>query len=128
MAGRVTAKRWNDPAEPQDGTRILITRYRPRGVSKSAETWDTWVPNLGPSRELLALFKGKTGEGIPWPIYRSRYLTEMRQRKDLVIDLARRVAGGESVCLLCSSSCVREDRCHRSLLKQLVEEEAARLA
>jgi uncharacterized protein YeaO (DUF488 family) len=34
----IQTRRWNDPAEEGDGTRILITRYRPRGVKKSEET------------------------------------------------------------------------------------------
>ena len=50
----IKTKRWNDPREPDDGYRILITRYRPRGLPKGQETWDAWIPGLGPSRELLA--------------------------------------------------------------------------
>ena len=35
--------------------------------------------------------------------------------------LAVRVRAGEMITLLCSSQCTREDRCHRSLLKGLIE-------
>jgi hypothetical protein len=35
--------------------------------------------------------------------------------------LADRVRAGETITLLCSSQCTREDRCHRSLLKGLIE-------
>jgi hypothetical protein len=31
------------------------------------------------------------------------------------------VGGGETITLLCSSACTRESRCHRSLLKELIE-------
>jgi hypothetical protein len=43
----VITKQWDDPKE--DGTRILVCRYRPRGLRKDDETWDIWMPELGPS-------------------------------------------------------------------------------
>src|SRR5438270_13647586 len=104
-------KRWNDPQEPDDGTRILICRYRPRGVSKADETWEQWLPQLGPSKELHAAVYTKTASHIPWPVYRRRYIEEQRQNAERIADLARRVTEGETITLLCSSACVREARC-----------------
>jgi uncharacterized protein YeaO (DUF488 family) len=123
----VYTRRWNDPSDVDQGLRILITRYRPRGVAKVDETWDRWMPNLGPSKELLAHFKGRDVAKIDWSTYRKLYLAEMRQQKAAIRELAERVAAGESVTLMCASSCVRESRCHRSLLKELIETEVARL-
>ena len=92
------------------------------------ETWQQWLPDLGPSKELHALVYGKVGQGIPWSTYQQRYLVEMRSQKDLIRQLAQRVAAGETITLLCSSACDRESRCHRSLLRGLIEREVARLA
>ena len=117
----IRTKRWNDPEEPEDGFRLLVTRYRPRGVRRADETWDAWEPDLGPSVELQAAAYGKGVLEIPWPTYRSRYLLEMRKQKARIEELARRVAAGEQITLLCSSACVRESRCHRSILKELIE-------
>src|SRR4051812_37066188 len=118
----IKTKRWNDPTDPDDGFRLLITRYRPRGVSKSAETWDAWQPRFGPSRELLAQFKTKDGSPIQWAQYRKRYLMEQkRDNSEGIEELAQRVKSGETITLLCSSSCTRESRCHRSLLRELIE-------
>ena len=117
----IRTKRWNDPIDPDDGTRILITRYRPRGVAKADETWTEWHPNLGPSKELHAAAYGKERLQIDWAVYRSAYLKEMAHQKDAITRLAQRVAAGETITLLCSSACERESRCHRSLLKELVE-------
>jgi len=36
-------------------------------------------------------------------------------------DLARRVAAGETITLLCSSACTDPERCHRTLLARLIE-------
>jgi uncharacterized protein YeaO (DUF488 family) len=120
----IKTRRWNDPPAPNEGLRLLVTRYRPRGVAKSDETWDAWQPHLGPSVQLHAAAYGKGVLSIPWATYRSRYLLEMRQQKLLIDALARRAASGEQITLLCSSACDRESRCHRSLLKELIEEAA----
>ena len=123
----IKTRRWNDPAEQDDGFRLLVTRYRPRGVAKAQETWDVWEPDLGPSVQLHAAAYGKGMLMIPWATYRSRYLLEMRKQKSLIDDLAARVASGEQITLLCSSACDRESRCHRSLLKELIDTAAIAL-
>jgi len=123
----VITKRWNDPRQPGDGLRILITRYRPRGLPKADETWDIWKPHLGPSRQLLAAFKGKAGDSLPWSSYRSRYLLEMRTQRAEIDELAKKVAAGETITLLCASSCIDERRCHRSLLRELIESRANKI-
>lgn len=117
---RIRTKRWNDPIEPQDGTRILICRYRPRGVSKANETWSEWQPDLGPSVKLHAAAYGKNGLQIAWESYRVAYLSEMLSQTSAINALAARVAAGETITLLCSTQCVRESRCHRSLLQALI--------
>jgi uncharacterized protein YeaO (DUF488 family) len=117
----IRTKRWDDPIEADDGTRILICRYRPRGLPKNQETWTQWLPELGPSRELHAAAYGKGGLALPWPAYRVAYLKEMRNQLEAIADLAKRVAGGETITLLCSSACERESRCHRSLLRELID-------
>ena len=115
-------RRWNDPEEPGDGHRLLICRYRPRGLPKGKETWDEWRKELGPSPELLAAFYGKRGAPpLSWPEYRKRYLAEMRERGPAIDELARRVASGEVITLLCSSACTDPEHCHRTLLKGLIE-------
>jgi uncharacterized protein YeaO (DUF488 family) len=117
----IRTKRWDDPRDADDGFRLLVTRYRPRGLPKSDETWDAWNPDLGPSKELHAAVYGKRGMAIGWDDYRRRYLVEMRTQGDSIDALAKRVAAGETITLLCSTQCVRESRCHRSLLRDLIE-------
>src|SRR5438105_10451834 len=121
----IKTKRWNDPAEPDDGHRLLICRYRPRGVSRAQETWHAWDPSLGPSAPLHAAVYTRNASPIPWPQYRRRYLDAQRANKETIAALAARVRAGETITLLCSSACDRESRCHRSLLKELIEAELA---
>jgi uncharacterized protein YeaO (DUF488 family) len=118
-------KRWNDPVGPDDGYRILVCRFRPRGVPRQGEPWDVWMPELGPSKELHAAVYGKLGEPISWDEYAARYRFEMRRPTFWLSGLAERVAKGEVITLLCSSACIDPARCHRSLLKTIVEGLAA---
>ena len=119
-------RRWNDRRLPGDGLRLLICRYRPRGVRKSEERWDEWDPDLGPSRALHADAYGKSGPPISWDEYRERYLAEIASQGPRIEELARRVRAGETVTLLCSSACADDERCHRSLLRDLIEKAVAR--
>lgn len=121
----IRTSRWCDPAQEDDGFRALVTRYRPRGVSKAQETWDGWLPQLGPSKALHAAVYGKAGEPISWEEYAARYVREMQAQVFWIRGLAGHVAAGKTLTLLCSSACVDVDRCHRSLLRTLIEAEAA---
>jgi uncharacterized protein YeaO (DUF488 family) len=116
----IHTKRWNDPPERADGFRLLICRYRPRGVPKADEPWDAWDPALAPSRGLLADFHGKERDPISWDEYRVRYLEEMKAQDFRLRALANRDAAGETITLLCSSACVDETHCHRTLLRELI--------
>jgi uncharacterized protein YeaO (DUF488 family) len=121
----IRTKRWNDPAEADDGYRLLVCRYRPRGVKRDGEPWDAWCEHLAPSAELLADFYGKEGPAIPWDEYTRRYLEEMRHRRFWIDGLAERVRRGETITLLCSSACQDPARCHRTLLAELLHAAAA---
>lgn len=125
----IKTKRWNDERESDDGFRLLICRYRPRALPKVDETWDGWDKHLGPSKELHAAFYGKHGQKpLSLEEYRDRYLQEMQERREEIALLARRVASGETITLLCSSACEDATRCHRTLLKQLIEDAVKELA
>jgi uncharacterized protein YeaO (DUF488 family) len=123
----IRTRRFNDPPLPDDGYRVLVTRYRPRGVKREDETWDAWWSNLGPSVALHAAAYGKSGAPpIAWEEYRSRYLAEVRSQTWWIRGLADRVAAGDVVTLLCSSACIDEARCHRTLLRDLIEASLAK--
>jgi uncharacterized protein YeaO (DUF488 family) len=119
----IRTRRWNDPAEPDDGYRLLVCRYRPRGVAKADESWHAWDPNLAPSKALHGAMYSDTASTLPWATYRRRYLDEMKLQRLRIAALAARVRAGETITLLCSSACERESRCHRSLLRELIEAE-----
>jgi uncharacterized protein YeaO (DUF488 family) len=124
LPSSIRTKRWNDPREPDDGYRLLVTRFRPRGVSKSDETWDAWLPQLGPSKALHAAVYGKDGPPIAWEEYVARYRKEMESSTFWIRSFAERVRAGEPLTLLCSSACEDPARCHRTLLARMIEDAA----
>lgn len=117
-------KRWNDPREPEDGYRLLICRYRPRGVPRDEETWDAWCKGLAPSDDLHAAAYGKSGPPIDWEEYTRRFHEEMKRSRFWIDGFAKNHLRGETITLLCSSACTDESRCHRTLVKALIERAA----
>lgn len=114
----VWLKRIYAPASPEDGYRILATRYWARGVRKSAV--DEFDTKVAPSRELLREFKH---EDLTWEDYVPRYLAEMKAEpaKSDINRLAAMTKSGR-ITLMCI--CEEETRCHRSLLRGLIIEAA----
>ena len=52
----ISLKRAYDQPEPGDGTRILVDRLWPRGVSKEEAHLDAWLKEVAPSNELRKWF------------------------------------------------------------------------
>lgn len=102
-----------EDAEPSDGYRLLVMRRWPRGVRK--DSVDEWDKELGTPDDLIDDWKA--GE-VEWPDFRKRYRKAMKDQKARIRELAER-AGDETITLLCG--CKDEKRCHRSLLKEMVE-------
>lgn len=48
----VRVKRIYEPADPEDGIRVLVDRLWPRGVRKADAALDAWAKELAPSHEL----------------------------------------------------------------------------
>jgi uncharacterized protein YeaO (DUF488 family) len=51
-AANVRVRRAYEEPEPDDGTRVLVDRLWPRGLSKAKAALDEWCKNVAPSGEL----------------------------------------------------------------------------
>ena len=51
-AANVKLKRAYEPPSAEDGTRVLVDRLWPRGVSKQKASLDRWMKEIAPSTEL----------------------------------------------------------------------------
>jgi uncharacterized protein YeaO (DUF488 family) len=121
--------RLGSPRAPDEGLRIGAVRRPPRGVPKaefaSQDWYDVWFPALAPSAETLKLGKGASTVAA-WKTFARRYRTEMSERdKFQAIGLLARLSHHTNFSVGCY--CAIESRCHRSLLRALLEEQDAML-
>ena len=72
-------KRVYDPAAASDGTRILVERLWPRGISKASLLVDAWPREVGPTTELRKWFGHDSAR---WRAFRRRYFLELDARPD----------------------------------------------
>ncbi|HSH44466.1 MAG TPA: DUF488 family protein [Longimicrobiales bacterium] len=122
--------RLGTPRSKGEGLRIGTVRRPPRGVPKeefaSRDYYDVWFPNLAPSQGLVkdALSAETDRE---WKAFVRKYRKEMKEpgpRRDL--DLLAALSHHTDFAVGCY--CEDEARCHRSVLRALLEERGARIA
>ena len=126
----VSIVRLGSPRRPGEGLRIGTVRRPPRGVRKedysSKNIYDVWFPNLSPSEPLLKSVSPPIGER-DWKAFRRRFLAEMKspeKKRDLELLAALSHSADFSVGCYCED----ESRCHRSILRELLERAGARIA
>src|SRR6185369_15484667 len=116
------------PAEqaPKGALRLAPVRFLPRGMSvaerKQRNLFDVWLPLLAPSQELLKSATPGKFDDKSWDRFAARYRKEFASsaEKREALKLVALLARDGKVSLGCY--CADEKRCHRSLLKALVEE------
>jgi uncharacterized protein YeaO (DUF488 family) len=91
----------------------------------SRDFYDVWLPELAPSEELVkvALRARNTPE---WQTFAKRYRAEMKRPPAArLLDLL--AAFSQQAALSVGCYCAEEAQCHRSILKELLEEHGARI-
>ena len=117
------------PRETDEGLRVGTVRRPPRGVPKSdyarMDFYDVWLPNLSPSPELMKAGKSAQDDRS-WALFRRKFRAEMsRPEVSRILDLL--VALSHQTQLSVGCYCQDESRCHRSILRELLEERGADL-
>jgi len=121
--------RLGTPRHQGEGLRIGTVRFPPRGVAKSryaSEHWyDVWMPELAPSPATVK-FAHAAKTDAQWKAYERRYRKEMSapERRHL-LDLLAALSSHADFSVGCY--CENERRCHRLILKALLEERAAKI-
>lgn len=88
----IRIKRAYDPAEEDDGFRVLVDRVWPRGIAKDALKADEWVKEIAPS---TALRKWFGHDPAKWDGFRERYFRELDSREELVARLRHKAKEGD---------------------------------
>jgi uncharacterized protein YeaO (DUF488 family) len=121
--------RLGTPRASGEGTRIGTVRRPPRGVPKAryaSENWyDVWFPNLAPSVETMQLGQRAETPG-EWAAFARRYKAEMSEPA-AKHDLALLAALSHSTNFSVGCYCEDERRCHRSVLRQLLIDNGAKV-
>lgn len=122
--------RLGTPRKPGEGLRLGTVRFPPRGVPKTRYTsgnwYDVWMPDLAPSPATVK-FAHAAKTDADWRAYERRYRKEMAapERRRL-LDLLAALSKHADFSVGCY--CADERRCHRTILKSLLEERGAALA
>jgi uncharacterized protein YeaO (DUF488 family) len=121
--------RLGSPRERSEGLRIGTVRRPPRGVRKqdyaSKNIYDVWFPNLSPSESLLKEASALTDENS-WKAFKRKFIAEMKlpgAMRDL--DLLAALSHQTNFTIGCY--CKDESRCHRSILRELLEQRGAHI-
>jgi uncharacterized protein YeaO (DUF488 family) len=124
----ITIVRLGSPRKPNEGLRLGTVRRPPRGVPKSdfarRDYYDVWLPNLSPSRELVneAL---SAHDQKSWNRFARKFRGEMNQPDaGRLLDVLAALSHTANFSLGCY--CENEDRCHRSILKDLLAARGAK--
>ena len=85
-------------AEPgqEDGTRILVDRLWPRGLTKQKARVDLWLKEIAPSNELRKWFAHDPGR---WAEFKRRYIGELKTLGAPLAVLRQHVSQGKVTLL-----------------------------
>jgi uncharacterized protein YeaO (DUF488 family) len=112
---------------PGEGLRIGTVRRPPRGVAKSEfarqDWYDVWYPLLAPSPATVKV--GLTADtDAKWEAFKRKFRSEMRAPEpSRTLDLLAALSHHANFSIGCY--CEDESRCHRSVLRSLLEDRGA---
>ena len=92
----IKLKRVYEEPSKEDGTRILVDRLWPRGLTKEKAHVDLWLKDVAPSTELRKWFAHDPSK---WPEFETRYRAELKQNP-AQLDLLKQAAAKGPTTLL----------------------------
>ena len=116
------------PIDADDGLRLLVTRFRGRGMTR--DRYDEWIASLGPSEALLRRY---LAGGITWAGFAREYRRQLfmaapiddenatikNHGQKFTLRLIKRLARDRDVTLMCHCA-EDEPHCHRHVLRALI--------
>ncbi|MBB5543862.1 DUF488 domain-containing protein [Paraburkholderia fungorum] len=115
------------PRAADEGLRIGTVRRPPRGVPRTEfatrDYYDVWLPNLSPAAELIKDAKAAASDA-EWRAFAKKFRAQMNDGDaSKVLDLLAALSQTTHFSVGCY--CEDENRCHRSILRQLLNERGA---
>ena len=123
----ITIVRLGSPRSRNEGVRIGTVRRPPRGVLKSDFAWlnyyDVWFPNLSPTPELVQEALTAKDQRA-WAAFTRKFKREMNQpEQSRELDVLAALSRQTNFSVGCY--CEDENRCHRSVLRELLTQRGA---
>ena len=116
---RVRVGRVYDARTAEDGTRVLVDRLWPRGLSKEAARVDEWPKALTPSTELRRWYHAQEDMSDAYDEFRRRYEAELAAPDATEsLDALRTLAAKGPVTLVTATR--SPARSHASVLAELL--------
>ena len=114
-----------------EGLRIGAARRPPRGVKKKdyarLDYYDLWLPELAPGQKTVSWALSQPWTQKRWAKFARDYRREMgKPEATRLLELLARLSRQTNFSLGCY--CEDEERCHRSILRELLAEHGAKLA
>jgi len=111
------------PRDGNEGIRIGTVRRPPRGVRKvdyaKLDFYDTWLPQLAPSAELVKWVRTNKDTIANWKLFEKWYGQELSSHDNLrLLDLFAALSQGTDFSIGCY--CEDERKCHRSILRKML--------
>jgi uncharacterized protein YeaO (DUF488 family) len=128
MAIRIV--RLGTPRAAHEGLRLGTVRRPPRGVKKAdfarRDYYDLWLPMLSPSPPVVSRAMSQPWTDARWAKFARDYRAEMnRPEPKQMISLLARLSQEVNFSVGCY--CEREDRCHRSVLRELLKQQGGKI-
>jgi len=117
---KLQLKRAYESPTKGDGTRLLVDRLWPRGVTKESAKIDHWLKEIAPSTVLRKWF---SHDPAKWTEFRRRYWRELDQNESAVTQL-KDFLRGKSVTLVYGAKDTEHN--HAVALKEYLESKHAR--
>lgn len=126
----ISVVRLGSPRRPHEGVRLGTVRRPPRGVPKAQfaqrDFYDVWLPMLAPSQGLVS-FAQRSRDERSWKTFQRKFRAEMDQPDaSRILDVLAALSRQTSFSIGCY--CENEERCHRSVLKELLAERGAAIS
>lgn len=114
----IAVRRVYEPVSQSDGSRILVDRLWPRGLTKEKAAIDDWLRDLAPSNDLRKWFHSQPQR---WQDFRKRYLQELAapEPEDNLRKLYVLIRKKKRVTLLFASR--NEEQNNATVLKELLD-------
>lgn len=91
LSHKVRIKRVYEPLDDNDGTRVLVDRIWPRGMTKEHAALSAWLKELAPTTNLRHWFDHDLSK---WGEFQIRYTQELRGEPDTLAKLVEMIKNG----------------------------------